>query len=233
MCGRFQITVPWSVLVSMYGIRDDAGPPGDAPFLRPRHNVCPTDNVAVVRLEAGRRVLEVVRWGFPMTWLARQGKDPFSRSLINAKSEEAAEKQTWRKAVRERRCIVPTTGFVEWLRDGKARWPLRFYAPDAEVLTLAGIWGDFERDGRTVRCVSLLTTAGAGVVPSVHDRMPVVLDAPDWDAWMDPAAPFDAVQALMRPHAGLVAAPLNTAINKVKASGPELMAPDWAWEGPP
>lgn len=232
MCGRFQITVPWSVLVSMYGIDDDAGPPDDRPFLLPRHNVCPTDNVAVVRHDAGERVLEVVRWGFPMTWLARQGKDPFSRSLINAKSEEAAEKRTWKKPVRERRCLVPTTGFVEWLRDGKKRWPLRFHAPDADVLTLAGIWGDFRRGDETVRCVSLLTTAGAGAVATIHDRMPVVLDEADWDAWMDPATPFDAVQALMRPNDTLAAAPLNTAINKVKASGPELMEPDWTWPPP-
>jgi putative SOS response-associated peptidase YedK len=229
MCGRFQLVVSWSTLVELYRIQGTG--PSEDPLLVPRFNVCPTNRVAAVTELDGQRQLEVVRWGFPATWLKRQGKDPWSRPLINAKSEEAAHKATWRRPLAGQRCLVPTTGFIEWRKQGRKRWPIRFAGPGPDGhLTLAGIWQDFPRDGQTVRCMSLLTTSASEDVADTHDRMPVILAPNQFESWLDPATPADAVHGIMRPATPgtLTRKPLNTAVNKVATQGPEVMVPDWS-----
>ncbi|MGK3888228.1 SOS response-associated peptidase family protein, partial [Enterococcus faecium] len=50
-------------------------------------------------------------WGLIPSW----AKDP-SRlpTLINARSETAADKPSFRGAMRHRRCLIPADGFYEW-----------------------------------------------------------------------------------------------------------------------
>jgi putative SOS response-associated peptidase YedK len=229
MCGRFQITVPWSALVGMYGLADAGGPQTDLPFTLPRPNVAPTDFIPLVRRDGGPVGVEVARWGFPATWMARQGKDPFSRPLVNAKSEEAAGKPTWRRSLRERRGLVPMSAFIEWKREGRKRWPLRFHREDGAPLAVAALWGDFTRGEDRVRCVSLLTTAASAPVSRIHDRMPVILPEAAHAAWLDPETPAETVQALMQPlpDGALVATPLHTGINRVGQQDMALMEADW------
>ena len=54
------------------------------------------------RPDAGGRIT----WGFP-------GFDK-KGVIFNARSETALEKKTFRDSVKERRCIIPATGFYEW-----------------------------------------------------------------------------------------------------------------------
>ena len=153
MCGRYQLLLTWERLVELYGAEAILPAPPDE--LRV-YNIAPSQPVAVV-VHPGSGALELtaMRWGFPAPWLARQGKDPFSQSLVNARSEEALTKPTWRSSLRERRCLVPATGFYEWLRLGKLRYPLLFEAADGSSLSMAAIWGRFRRGDEEVDCVSL------------------------------------------------------------------------------
>ena len=122
MCGRFQIAWPWAEIIARYGVANPVvGQDHPDQDCVPRFNVCPTYLVPVVRQADGQRQLVAMRWGFPALWLARRGKDPWSRQLINAQAETAAQKPTWRRALRERRCLVPATGFYEWLGGRKTR----------------------------------------------------------------------------------------------------------------
>src|SRR5690606_13333624 len=67
-------------------------------------------------LAPGRRELEVVPfcWGLIPSW----SKDlRIGASLINARSETITEKPSFRTAFRKRRCLVPASGFYEWIRE--------------------------------------------------------------------------------------------------------------------
>ncbi|NOY24780.1 MAG: SOS response-associated peptidase [Oligoflexia bacterium] len=112
MCGRFQIAAPFRVLVALYHLGPPpAGTPGldpagkPDPWLLPRLNIGPTQVAPVICGTGHVRYAVPMRWGFPVIWFKAAGKDPWSRSLINAKVEEAASKPTWSSSLRARRCL--------------------------------------------------------------------------------------------------------------------------------
>jgi putative SOS response-associated peptidase YedK len=57
--------------------------------------------------------------------------------------------------------------------------------------------------------------------------MPVMLDAADFELWLDPHAPRPAVDLLLRaPPEGLLEAyPVSRAVNSPSNEGPNLIAP--------
>ncbi len=110
-----------------------------------------------------------MRWGFS----APGG----SGLLINARAETAAEKRSFSGSLRNRRCVIPASGFYEWDRY-KARF--RFRAPGRPLVLLAGIYRP-EPDGN--RYVILTTEANRSMAP-VHDRMPVMIGAGEVSAWV-------------------------------------------------
>jgi len=232
MCGRYQLRVTWNRLAALYRIVDHPEPEGlRLPLARlPRWSVAPTQTIPGVRFADGSRTLTPMRWGFPMTWLARQGKDPWSRPLINAKSEEAAKKRTWSRPLKERRCIVPATAFYEWVRKGKERYPVVFRPRNGELLHLGAVWQRFQKDGEDVDCVSILTTAASKRVSQVHHRMPVLFTADsDIDAWLSPEQPLADLTALMQPadDDALSLSAANRRLNHWSAEGDDLLEADW------
>lgn len=231
MCGRFKLDTDWSEIVRIYRI--DLVPDERTRQIRlPWAQVRPTERAPVITGRPGQRRAWPARWGFPASWLARQGKDPWSRPLFNTVSEEAASKPTWRAAFRDRRCIVPSTGFVEWIARGKSRYPVRFYTADVEggPTALGGVWSRFERDGQALDCFSILTTTPNRLLGVVHDRMPVVLLPADWDRWLDPDTAPDEVDRLCAPvpDGVLAAEPLPLAFNKPDDPAGALAALDWS-----
>ena len=99
MCARFTIGLPWSKLAELLGVR--AGVHGKASW-----NVAPTQLVPVIEDTLPGRHITAARWGLEVPWT--------NAPMINARSETAAAKPTFRKALQERRCLMPATGFYEW-----------------------------------------------------------------------------------------------------------------------
>ena len=109
MCGRFAMTLPSDAMAQLFS----AAPANDLPDV-PNFNVCPTNQVHVVATgDTGRRLVSM-RWGFLPHWYKSPTDGPL---LINARSETLAEKPAFRAACRERRCLIPVTGFYEWTKD--------------------------------------------------------------------------------------------------------------------
>lgn len=73
----------------------------------------------------------------------------------------------------------------------------------------------------------MVTQANARIT-EIHDRMPVILDPADYDAWLDPAL-HDATRLLplLRPYPAerMTLWPVGLSVNRPANQGPELMAP--------
>jgi putative SOS response-associated peptidase YedK len=111
---------------------------------------------------------------------------------------------------------------------GKPRkQPYYIHRADGADLALAGLyefWRPSPEDDWLVT-VTVLTTAAAGPVAALHDRMPVVIDPTGYGRWLDPAARVDADFDARLAADLLTAYPVSTAVNSVRNNAPELVDP--------
>jgi len=156
----------------------DAVPSNDLPNV-PNYNVCPTDQVHTVTSSEGARRLRGMRWGFIPHWYKTPNDGPL---LVNARGETIAEKPAFRAACRERRCIVPVSGFYEWTREGGVKLPWFIQRQNGVPIALAGIWQSWGEDAAPT--CAIVTTQATGPMSEIHHRVPVVLEEGDWGKWL-------------------------------------------------
>ena len=219
MCGRYALRARPEELRDLFG-------PLDQPDMPPRYNIAPTQPIAIVVSEGGRRRLKPVRWGFIPSWVG----DPDRFSLIiNARSETAHEKPTFRAALKRRRCLVPASGFYEWAGDGKTGKTPYWIAPRAGgVIAFAGLWETWSgADGCEVDTAAIMTTSANEALAPLHHRMPVVIDPKAFDFWLDAEGPADALAPLFEPVADdfFATHPVSRRVNQVRNDDADLIAP--------
>jgi len=220
MCGRAYETYTADELYFQYL---NKRPLELKPF-KPNYNMCPTQDSPVLRITDGERQFDEMRWQLVPRW-----ETAFATKLstINAKSETVFESRLYRGLIGRQRCIVPLSGFFEWKKDGAKKRPFRIHLQDQSIMSIAGIW-DVWRGGTAEerRSFSILTTAANDFMRAIHDRMPVILGAPDLDEWLDPEIhEQDALQKLMKPcpSAWLTASEISTLVNSPKNNSPEVL----------
>lgn len=214
MCGRMANTLPHDAVAKLF----EAVPANALPQL-PDYNLCPTQDVAVVTQEDGRRY-RPMRWGFLPVWYKALNDGPL---LINARSETVAEKPAFRKAVRERRCLVPVSGFYEWYRDGDEKLPHYFHRADGQPLVMAGVWQEWGEDG--LPSFAVLTTEANALMAPIHNRIPVVIEKDDWGKWLGEEGHGAATLMQAPAEDVLTYHRVDKAVNSNRASGPELIEP--------
>lgn len=194
------------------------------------------------------RELTVLHWGLVPYW----AKDPkIGNRMINARSETLAERPAFRNLLERRRCLVVADGFYEWrhpqstsqkdIGKGRARkrgTPFFFQRADGEPMVLAGLWDSWRDRTRPeddpdaiLRTCTIITTAASSDVEDIHDRMPVIVERPDIDRWLDRhEQDVTHVMDVMQPsRQGLLARrPVSHEVNNPDNDGPELIeeAPD-------
>ncbi|MFQ5439089.1 MAG: SOS response-associated peptidase [Paracoccaceae bacterium] len=219
MCGRFALTLPDDAMARLF----DAAL-GAALMPGPRYNICPTQMITTVVSRADGRRLLPMRWGFLPTWY---GSDRDGPVLINARAETIDRKPAFRRACRERRCLIPATGYFEWLKSPEGtRLPIYIHPAKAEFITLAGIWQDWEApDGRVLSTCAIVTTQASEALASIHHRMPVMIDPADHALWLGERGRGAAVLMHPAPRDALRFHRVADAINSGRAEGSELIEP--------
>ena len=173
MCGRFIQAASGEVLARQFGL----ALPVD---YSPRYNVAPSQRVLGIRAAAdGARELAWLRWGLIPAW---SPEPRLKYSTINARAETVADKPTYRQAFRQRRCLIPVDGFYEWQKTEGRKQPHCIGLADGAPFVFAGLWERWEREGQVVESCTILVTQANQRIAAIHDRMPVILDATEYDA---------------------------------------------------
>jgi len=179
MCGRYALTATPEEVRRLLGHVD-------LPNFPPRDDIRPTQPIGVVALREGARRFMLVRWGFIPGW----APDPGAFSLlINARAETAVTKPSFRGAMRQGRCLIPATAFIEWRREGPGpKQAFRIAPADGGLVAFAGLvetWAG--ADGSEIDTAAILTVAANATVAPIHDRMPAVIPPAAFEAWLDTA----------------------------------------------
>jgi putative SOS response-associated peptidase YedK len=218
MCGRYTLKTPVSVLAERFDIEDSPS------SITPSYNIAPTQQVATVLAENGKRKLEMLHWGLIPSW----AKDPeVGNRMINARAETVAEKPSYRKAFQERRCLILADGFYEWQKTDNGKQPFYIRMQDESPFAFAGLWESW-RNGREIRSCTIITTAPNELAAPIHNRMPVILDPEDYEMWLDPDFDErDPLTSLLKPYPADVmeAYPVSRRVNKPSNNEPGVIEP--------
>ena len=220
MCGRFSLGA-----TSRVGQLFDLPTWPETP---PRYNIAPSQAVpAVIQArETGTREVRPFRWGLVPSW----AKDPaIGNCMINARSETAASKPTFRTPLRERRCLILADGFYEWKREGSRKQPYYIKLQNDDPFAFAGLWDRWHpANGQPLETCTILTTTPNELVQKIHDRMPVILPPTVYNLWLDPTIhEVERLQGVLVPYAAdeMVAYPVSTRVNSPAYDSPECIAP--------
>lgn len=216
MCGRFSVTSSVAAMAQMFG----ATPSNDLPNL-PNYNICPTDQVCAVISREGVRHLVSLRWGFIPHWY----KTPSDGALlINARGEMIAQKPAFAQAARERRCLIPVTGFYEWTKDATDhRLPWYIHPTNDRPMALAGIWQNWRAGGVEHATCAIVTTAASKIMRGIHHREPVILAEQGWAKWLGEAGHGAASLMVSAPEDCMKLYRVGPEVNSNRASGPRLI----------
>ena len=177
MCGRYRIEDTLRQVLLDLGFEAKRLPVGE---------IYPTNAAPLLTT----RGLQPAVWGFP--------KWDQKGVIINACAETVQQKKLFQPALEQGRCVVPTSGFYEW--DAQKQKTL-FELPDEPGLLLAGLLRVYQGVPHYV----ILTTAANESVAPVHNRMPVVLRAQEWQDWVQDRA--KAYRLLHRTPPALISYP--------------------------
>ena len=149
--------------------------------------------------------------------------------MINARAETVATKPAFRRAFKERRCLILADGFYEWQRQERRKQPFYIRLRDGRPFAFAGLWERWApQDGQPLDSCTILTTVANDLVRPLHVRMPVILDPDAYDLWLDTALrDQERLQPFLRPypHEEMEAYPVNTRVNNPVNDSPACIAP--------
>jgi putative SOS response-associated peptidase YedK len=211
MCGRYLLTSPGNLIQVLFQL-------DEAPTLTPRFNAAPSQHMPVIRVVDDARCCDLLQWGLVPFW----AKDPsIAHKLINARCETAAQKPSFRDAMKTKRCLVPADGFYEWQPTGQGarKQPWVFRMADEAPFAMAGLWAQCVIEDVEWQTFTILTTRSNTLVAPIHRRMPVIVDPKDFDVWLDAGvdggACFEQAQlGVPWPSDGMSGRPVSTYVNK-------------------
>ena len=220
MCGRYNIITDAKALYEAFQVGTEL----DAARLE-RYNVAPATDQLVVLEEGGRRVARWHHWGLIPHWAKDKA---IGYKTINARGESVAAKPAFRAALRQRRCLVPATGFYEWkvVDDGKQPYLIRLRS--GELFAFAGLWEIWTGPEGELRSFTIITIEPNALMARIHDRMPAIIPRAQYARWLDPALLDPAqIQPMIAsyPAGELRAIPVGRQISNARNQGPELIAP--------
>lgn len=222
MCGRYTLkTTPAAVMADQFHFEELSD-------LTPRYNIAPSQAVVSVRMNSGSTSREgvMLKWGLIPSW----AKDPaMGMKLINARAETVAEKPSFRKAFRQRRCLVLADGFYEWQKEGQTKQPYYIRMKDERPFAFAGLWEHWtDAEGNVLETCALLTTEPNEIMTPIHHRMPVILNPNAYDLWLDPTLhDVSRLTTLLQsyPAEEMMANPVSRLVNNARFDDPRCIEP--------
>lgn len=220
MCGRFLLANPNDAIYDLFDVND-------LPELKPRYNLAPTQTVPAIRIQPGDEAISLchLRWGLIPSW-AKDAK--IGSRMINARSETAASKPSFRTAFKRRRCLIPADGYYEWAKQaGGPKQPYLIHLPERQPFAMAGLWERWiDRNEEPIESFTILTTDANESVEALHNRMPVIMPRENFIEWLDPSV-LDSkrVESLLTYSPQLEAFPVGAQVNNVRNDDPSCIEP--------
>lgn len=175
MCGRY------TLLADELKIRQRFDIPYEIDNYHPNYNIAPSQQVLAVIHDGKNRRAGYLRWGLVPSW-AKDEK--IGNKMINARSETAHVKPSFRNLMARRRCLVIADSFYEWQMTEEGKIPKRIQLENRELFAFAGLWDKWQQGDKTLFTCTLLTKDSNTFMKSIHHRMPIILPKDKEEIWI-------------------------------------------------
>ncbi|TVR68505.1 MAG: SOS response-associated peptidase [Marinilabiliales bacterium] len=207
MCYHYSIARTATEIAARYGIEPAPVPINPEPVYYHvngfNHNPLP---VVYKDVDGGHLKLEFMRWGLVPGWVKGEDQAMKMRSAtLNARAETVADKPSFRAAFRYRPCLVPATGYFEWMHHKGKKYPFFIHLPGRELFSFAGVWEEWinEQSGEILRSYSIITCDANPLAARIHNtkkRMPAILSENSAGVWLETDENRDSRLALLKPY---------------------------------
>ncbi|MDK9701455.1 MAG: SOS response-associated peptidase [bacterium] len=213
MCFRIALIAPDADTIAKTAgaVVDEWGDEG----WKPRYNIAITSKHPLIVRQGAVLHLSPATWGRPSA----------KGITANTRSDTLLNSDIYSKQLLRKPCIIPASGFYEWKKVGKARYPYHIQRKDKSLLWLAGIyWNDTPYSQFSI----ITTNANQQMIP-LHDRMPLILTTEEFGDWFD-----SPLQRLHEEHSvELIFTPVSQRVNSVQNDGPDCQTPTVEPPAPP
>jgi putative SOS response-associated peptidase YedK len=181
VCGRFALGRPIEEIAKEILCE----PLSEFTPFAPSWNISPQEWVPVITQTGVHneqnvpRHMRLMRWGLRPSWAKASPREP-----INARSETAHEKPMFRNAWKQRRGVIPAEGWYEWINTPQGKVPWYHYHMDESICYMAVLWESWNHAGSALESFSILTTEANEDCMEIHQRMPVLIEAHEIQAWL-------------------------------------------------
>ncbi|HVF99831.1 MAG TPA: SOS response-associated peptidase [Chloroflexia bacterium] len=255
MCGRYDLNAMAQALAERFGVPTrELSVPLNVPATagtaglstransgwQPRYNIAPQQHNPVIvgacDGQGGQNQLELMRWGLVPAW---SKESQVAYSTINARAETVASKPTFRKSLSSRRCLVPATGYFEWVESTQqGKQPYRIQLRNAAsngvegIFAFAGLYDIWQGPGgEELHSYTIVTTKANDALSAIHSRMPVILPRDFEGAWLDPDnSDAENLVSMLQPYPQerMIAYPVSRLVNSPTNEGRQLIDPLYA-----
>ena len=217
MCGRFTLTCSGEQITEQFQL-------SEVPELTPRYNIAPTQLIATVSInsQSKNRQLIRMRWGLIPSW-AKDKK--MGAKLINARVETAAEKPSFRHAIRRRRCLIVADGFYEWQKQKDQKQPYYLHLENHQPFAFAGLWERWKSpENKEIISCTILTAEANAEIRSIHHRQPIIIPKNNYSRWLDPhLTEPQEILPLLTSQPPLNYYPVNPGVNSPRRDEPDCI----------
>lgn len=175
MCGRYTLLADELEILSEFGMEQAIVD------YQPNYNVAPGQNVLAIIHDGKEKRAGHMRWGLVPSW-AKDEKIGYK--MINARSETAHEKPSFKNLLARKRCLIVADSFYEWKRDGKEKQPKRIQLADRKLFAFAGLWDKWQQGDKQLFTCTILTKEANDYMQDIHHRMPIILPKEKEDSWV-------------------------------------------------
>ncbi len=165
--------------------------------------------------------IKLFSWGLIPFWVKSPEEANRLRSgTLNAVGETVFDKPSFRKSIRQRRCLLPVNGFFEWREYQEKKYPYYIQSTGEELLSLGCIYDEWTNpdSGEIINSFSIITTVANAMLEIIHNRkkrMPLIISSDNERDWLNSSINIAEIQNLIKPFCeiGLKAHTVSRALN--------------------
>lgn len=134
--------------------------------------------------------IQQMNWGLVPFWFKGQNRLDVSNKTLNARIETLQERSSFKHLWNRQHCLVPSTGFFEWQKQGTNREPYLIKVKNNELFSIAGLF-DTWLNPLTItfeQTFTIVTCEANELMSEIHNvkkRMPLILSEDQEAAWLN------------------------------------------------